>query len=353
MPSRQTPTEMVLLAVFLGGLLAGWLAHTYAIHVKLADPVPTQNATPVVPTSPPPPGATPPNENKAFRFTQPVEGNDGPTLIQDEAALGLRTQVQAAIEQATQANLLREASVYYVDLDRGRWFELNGAAAYQPASLLKVPVMMDYLRRSQNTPGLLDSLIVNDVPADIDTMEDRQASNALQPGQAYRVSDLLERMITSSRNDAKILLSLQIGLAGMETLHANLGLPPIEATHGNVFMTVHGYAKLFDSLYRSKYLHKDQSEMALALLSRAEFRDGLVAGVAPGVQVAHKFGVWTLAPDQPGGPSEQLHDCGIIYDPHGPYMLCVMTRGNTRRELALAIQSISRTVAKFEWRATR
>ena len=57
-------------------------------------------------------------------------------------------------------------------------------------------------------------------------------------------------------------------------------------------------------------------------LVNVDFRDGLVAGVPGNIEVAHKFGEREVDSQQ-----TQLHDCGIVYYPKRPYLLCVMTRG--------------------------
>ena len=70
------------------------------------------------------------------------------------------------------------------------------------------------------------------------------------------------------------------------------------------------------------------------------FKDGLLAGVPRDVTVAHKFGSRRI------GESEkvQLHDCGIVYAPERPYILCVMTQGSDFTKLAGVIKSISANV---------
>jgi beta-lactamase class A len=67
----------------------------------------------------------------------------------------------------------------------------------------------------------------------------------------------------------------------------------------------------------------------------------LVAGVPAGIPVAHKFG----ETGQVGG-ERQLHDCGIVYYPNSPYILCIMTRGNNFEELPNIIKQISSEVYK-------
>ena len=45
--------------------------------------------------------------------------------------------------------------------------------------------------------------------------------------------------------------------------------------------------------------------------------------------------------DISGAKTKQLHDCGIIYYPGNPYLLCVMTRGDSFGELSSTIRDIS------------
>ena len=88
------------------------------------------------------------------------------------------------------------------------------------------------------------------------------------------------------------------------------------------------------------------SEKALGLLQKSEFHKGLVAGVPSGTIVAHKFG----ERDGLTIGEKQLHDCGIIYYPGNPYLLCVMTRGDNFDELAGVVFDVDGDVnpATFE-----
>jgi hypothetical protein len=38
----------------------------------------------------------------------------------------------------------------------------------------------------------------------------------------------------------------------------------------------------------------------------------------------------------------ELHDCGIVYLPDNPYLLCVMTKGNDFAKMEKIIEEISR-----------
>jgi hypothetical protein len=83
------------------------------------------------------------------------------------------------------------------------------------------------------------------------------------------------------------------------------------------------------------------SEKALDLLTTTDFGEGIVADLPSGTVVAHKFGERGYA----GSTVRQLHDCGIVYHDHSPYLLCVMTRGHNFEHQAEVISGVSRIVS--------
>jgi beta-lactamase class A len=91
-------------------------------------------------------------------------------------------------------------------------------------------------------------------------------------------------------------------------------------------------------LYNASYLSREMSEKALDYLLASDYKDGLVAGLPPGTQVAHKFGEYERE------DMNQLHDCGIVYYPRHPYILSVMTRGSDKQMMADTIAEISRLI---------
>ena len=106
-------------------------------------------------------------------------------------------------------------------------------------------------------------------------------------------------------------------------------------------MSVEEFATFFRVLYNATLLSKDMSEKALDLLARAEFKEGLVEGVPASVTVAHKFGERVFGSN---GEIKELHDCGIVYYPEHPYLLCVMTKGSSFEYLDDGIREISHIV---------
>jgi beta-lactamase class A len=146
-------------------------------------------------------------------------------------------------------------------------------------------------------------------------------------------------MIVYSDNNAFMLLSAHVSPAELQRTYEKLDLraPGSAATPE---LSAETYASFFRVLYNASYLPKDLSEWALSVLAESDFRDGIVRGVPRGVAVAHKFGEHR---DDAAG-KVQLHDCGIVYVPGHPYLLCVMTRGTSFEHLDDAIAAISRVV---------
>jgi len=70
------------------------------------------------------------------------------------------------------------------------------------------------------------------------------------------------------------------------------------------------------------------------------YKEGLVGGLPEGIKVAHKFG--ERGYEESG--VKQFHDCGIIYYPDKPYLLCVMTRGDDFNALQGMVRQVSQTV---------
>jgi hypothetical protein len=111
------------------------------------------------------------------------------------------------------------------------------------------------------------------------------------------------------------------------TVRARLDVPKRVEGRETV-MDARTYGTLFRVLFNSTWFSRPESEWALDVLASARFQRGIRAGVPPGVTVASKYGVHA----DPRRPLDgvQLHECGIVYAPRAPYVLCAMTRSTYR-----------------------
>jgi beta-lactamase class A len=90
------------------------------------------------------------------------------------------------------------------------------------------------------------------------------------------------------------------------------------------------------------------SNQALALLSRADFNYGIKQAIPSSIEVAEKFGERSVIDSRSGRVfSRELHDCGLVYYPDHPYLLCVMTEGPDFNELLATIREISAAAYNF------
>lgn len=226
-------------------------------------------------------------------------------------------------------------AVYFRDLNNGPWFGINEREEFIPASLLKLPTLMGMLRWAEAEPSILEKKI------SFTSVEDPKRqyftpSQEVQPNTEYTVLDLNQRMIRQSDNTAARILRGLMGNERYQDIFDVLGVP--SSTDQPTNLRVKDYATFFRILYNASYLQPATSEFALQLLTETEFNQGLAAGVPRPTVVAHKFGESWESPTS----DHQLHDCGIIYYPNHPYLLCVMTRGKDFDELAGVIADISR-----------
>lgn len=252
-------------------------------------------------------------------------------LAQDQPVI---SAIQSVISADQSAGDITNASVYFSDFTTGKWANINGGEKYYPASLGKVPIMMAYYEMAENTSSVLTEMNAYPFNAqDQNAQQEIPPTSVIAPGQEYTNEQLIEYMIKySDNNAAEVLTALTTPaeLQGVQDVYSDLQIPldsTVSATSSDI-MTPEQYSILFRTLYNATYLSRDYSEKALGLMTQTTFTAGLVAGVPSSTVVSHKYGLASYT--QGGVPYQwELHDCGIVYAPGHPYVLCVMTKGTT------------------------
>lgn len=257
----------------------------------------------------------------------------------------LEYKINQAIKQQKDKGNAELISVYFRDMNTGAWVGINEKQPFSPASLLKVPIMMAYFKLSEKDPSILtrELTFIQENYADLGITQNILPTHSLQTNNKYTVNDLLSRMIINSDNYAQFLLMDNLKISELDSVYLDLGINIPGVRNTEDFMSVKEYASFFRILYNSTYLTRERSEEALSLLSQVEYNRALKAGIPPTIEVAHKFGERSY-PQEDGREIRQLHDCGIIYYPEKPYLLCVMTRGEDFESLSITIKDISHVV---------
>lgn len=246
-----------------------------------------------------------------------------------------RKKIADLINRKKENGEINDVSVYYRDLNNGPWFGINEKEYFTPASLLKLPVMMAYFKKAESDPSLLKKEILYEKPLN-PARPSFLPENSIEPGKSYTIDELIEKMIIDSDNNALSLLEQNIENSSIDTVTIDLGIETANENTPEDFMSVKSYASLLRVLYNASYLSRNDSEKALSILSKISFDQGLNRGLPQNIQVAHKFGERELE-----NGTRQLHDCGIIYYPKRPYLLCVMTRGSDYTQMSSVIGEIS------------
>lgn len=278
-----------------------------------------------------------------YTFISPLlECEASEDMARSELA-GFKSDLESRIVKLKSETNVKEISVYFRDLNNGPWYGLNEDVKFTPASLLKTPLMIALLKQAEEDSQLLTRTIVFS-PELIDgsTLPEQtiEPSERLENGASYTIEELITRMIVYSDNEAMYILLKEIDEKTYDRVYSDLGLRLPNMTVSENYMTVKDYASFFRILYNASYLNKDMSEKALKVLSNTAFSGGLVKGVPSNITVAHKFGERAYSDQN----DRQLHDCGIVYHPRTPYLLCVMTRGDAIDRESTVIAEISKFV---------
>jgi beta-lactamase class A len=256
-------------------------------------------------------------------------------------------EVRNLTNQLIKDGKVTNVAMYFRDLNNGPWFGINEDKKYFPASLLKLPVMMTYYKLAETQPEILNKTINYDegyqkILGNYNTEQYFKSEKSIEPNKTYTVEELIEYMIVYSDNNAKNLLIINLPDPNdLMNIYRDLGVADTFEITGNTnIMSVHSFSSFFRVLYNASYLNKEMSKKILEMLAHSTFKRGLVSGLPENLTVAHKFG------EHSNNNGVQLHDCGIIYYPQKPYLLCIMTQGTNFEKLEKAIEDISQLVYK-------
>ncbi len=278
-----------------------------------------------------------------YQYINPLLGCSTSEKKENSNYQDLRALVADYIDAEKKKGDASRISVYY-DTRDGRWFGNNIEERFFPASLMKVPLMIAYFKKAESDPLILKNTYTRTDREDKNEKENFRSQQTIEYGKSYTVDELIQYMTKYSDNNATALLVENIDTDILNEIFTDLGIQ-IPADVGSTladYMTVKEYANFFRILYNATYLNRDMSEKALSYLAASDFIAGIKGGVAHTIPVAHKFGERAYGVND--GAGKELHDCGIVYEPDAPYMLCVMTSGTDYSKLSGIIQDITKIV---------
>jgi len=222
--------------------------------------------------------------------------------------------------------------LYFEDLTTGAWLGINEKEQFLPVSLMKMPLLVAVLKKVETNNLTLDQEIMI-LSEDIDSGWGELAKKGV--GEKFTVKQLLEKMIEESDNTAFRALIRVIGRYSFNEAALALGLP----LDMSAATSPKDYGNMLRALYLSSYLRRPTSELALNIMLRTEFNSQLPAGIPSNTPIAHKVGFFF--------EEGLFHDCGIIYVPQKPYLVCAMSKGSNQDEADRVISKASRIIYDF------
>lgn len=248
----------------------------------------------------------------------------------------LRNELQSVMEQEKRLR----AGIYFEYLPSGVSIGVNEKESFITASLLKVPFLMGIYKLIEQGALREDQVLTvreQHLDRGFGTLWKKGAGTQLTVGEAIRLA------VVESDNTATLVLDDEAPTDLIRQVYNALDIP-VTIDVGQPVVSPKNYSSVLRCLYLSCFLDYASSQKLLSLLTETIFDEGLPAGVPDGVPVAHKVGFYEVA----NAPNRVQSDCGIVYVPKRPYILCVF--GEVPKGQEYLITELTREVSKRTYR---
>jgi len=281
-----------------------------------------------------------------FRFIRPSpepRRSDNGRMVRELKPF--RYKVDAFIKRKIKSGDASEVSVYFRDLRGGHRFGIRENETFSSENLLKLPLMIAYLKWAEtNSFALRKTITAVPAPDGQGGLVSPTPLTTLETGRAYTVDDLIIRMIAHNDDDAHALLLVNLPPEYLDRIFKDIYVNYDPAKKGDA-VPFSANAPFYRVLYDASYLSREMSEKALHYLSLSTFKNGVIAGIPQNVDCAVKFGERTMPIDHNGAQGDremkQLQEFGIIYHKERPYLMGVMARGEDGEKLTNVIRDIT------------
>lgn len=272
---------------------------------------------------------------KGYKYIKPLL--DGEPECESNNLFSLKEEITTYIESIKTKGSMNYCSVFFKNLSNSEWMVINPSQGYHPGSLIKVAVLLTYLRMAETNQDILNTQV--EYTKDNTKYPDvNYKSDTIILGNRYKVRDLLYFMIANSDNRSTVVLENYMDLGTFKRTFSDLGLQELSFSDTSYRINAKLYTNFFSVIYNSGLVSTKSSEYAASMLTESTFRDGIVKLLPPELKVAHKFGEWG------NGSEKELHESGIVYLDNTPYIITVMTKGNNWDNLSEVISHISKMV---------
>ncbi len=250
--------------------------------------------------------------------------------------------LKLAMEHVIPSNPQGRIAFCVIDLATGQSIGVNESTAMNPASVIKIPVMVEtYAQERTGRFKLSDKIVLK-------KSQKVWGAGPLysQPdGKSFQIQYLVECMIHYSDNTATKMLIEYLGKENINRTMRQIGLQKTVVGNSDLlkaeglnYSCPKDMSLLLSKLSKGQVVSAKASREMLLILSQQKYRWGIPKPVPSDVLVANKTG--TL--------NGIKHDCGVVLMKDSPYAISVFTSGFPSSYRAMGIIStLSDTV--FRW----
>ena len=236
-----------------------------------------------------------------------------------------------------------QSYVYFEYLNNTASIGLNSRSSFTAASTVKVPLAMAiYKMAEEGKLKMTDHYTLEEANLD----SNFGTLYNVGPDNLFTIQQLVDIMLKQSDNTAAnaLLTILQrIGISDpLEDVYGSMGwdYPPDFGTKPTyINIDLHTLSNMFTALYEANYDNASDSQSILSDLAQTPFNDKLAAGLPSEAIIAHKIGIAT--------DTNTYADCGIVYAPERPYMICAAMAGATQAVADNFISQISKAAYQY------
>ena len=225
-------------------------------------------------------------------------------------------------------------SVYYTDLNTGKYFGVLENQINTAASVNKLPIIATlYYLDNKNKISLDDQVTIQQ--EDVQDYGTGSIRYQTMP-QNYSLKNLAKLALKESDNTAAHVISVKIGEENIQKLVDSWGMKQTSMVDNKT--TTYDMSLLLNKIYKNQITNPAKTKEMLEFMTDTDFEDRLTKDLPQNVKTYHKSG------DGEGF----VHDIGIIVSDKGIYYLGVMTSdvGGKEDEAKNTIAEISKTVFK-------
>jgi len=231
----------------------------------------------------------------------------------------MQLKIAGMVTEAEKQGSVTNAAVYFRDLESSKILAINANTQFSPGKLLKVPIMIAYLKLAEDNPDSLKKMIA--IKDDKVANENVFTVANTSPAGDYTVDQALHAMITDDSDDAANALFDTIDKSVLNEVFSDLGIDFTEDKQTKDFISLRRYSLFLRILYNASYLSNNNSEKALSLLADATTPSLLEANLPHTVPFASRVGGRKVTLQ--GAQGFEVYECDIVYYPNHNYLLCV------------------------------